>query len=266
MSSSWMRDHSRSSITSGLSAARRRKAIRSVHRQCPSTWASRLSSLAPATVKRSRKRSSCLGLMENPAKPRSSSVSTTGPRGVSIATAISAGGAPVVSSSQAHNSDRAAPPCVTSRSHTRLPSASSRQTQCCSRAQSTPTNQRNWSLIPASCLMRATATILDPCTGARGANLLLEIRRGRSAGAHVLRWCSRHGWAWVAPGSSARLASLKPRPAREPQKGTGWAALPPTRGQSREGRSCPPLRAAGNATWNRPDVPRLTGDRLYFYC
>src|SRR5258708_18298086 len=76
--------------------------------------------------------------------------------------------------------------------------------------------------------MRATATILDPCTGARGANLLLEIRRGRSAGAHVLRWCSRHGWAWVAPGSSARLASLKPRPAREPQKGTGWAAPPPT--------------------------------------
>src|ERR1700731_3392435 len=92
--------------------------------------------------------------------------------------------------------------------------------------------------------MRATATIIDPCTGARGANLLLEIRRGRAAGAHVLRRCSRHRWAWVAPGRSARLASLQPRPAFERQKGTGWPAPPPTRGLlgAREGgrQSRPP--------------------------
>src|SRR5215216_5924830 len=80
--------------------------------------------------------------------PRSSSASTTGPRGVSIATAISAGRAAVFSTSHVHISDNSAPPCVTSRSATHLPSASSRQTRCCALAQSTPTNQRTWSLIP----------------------------------------------------------------------------------------------------------------------
>src|SRR5215217_2053420 len=143
-----MRDHSRSSTTSGSSTARRRKACRSVRSEQASTWASRLSSLAPATLKRSRKRSSCLGLMAKTLKPRSSSASTTGPRGVSIAAAISAGSAPVFSTSHVHSSDNSAPPCVTSRSATHLPSASSRQTRCCALAQSTPTNQRTWSLIP----------------------------------------------------------------------------------------------------------------------
>src|SRR5215217_4163650 len=45
---------------------------------------------------------------------------------------------------------------------------------------------------------------VDPCTGARGADLLLDVGRGRSTGAHVLRRCSRHRWALVAPGRSAR--------------------------------------------------------------
>src|SRR2546427_5867799 len=203
-----MRDHSRSSITSGSSTARRRKAWGSVRNECPSTRASRLSSLAPATLKRSRKRSSCLGLMANTAKPRSSSTSTTGPRGVSMATAISPGCAPVLSRSQSHSPDREAPSWLTSRSATCLPSPSSKQMRCSSCAQSRPTNQRNLSFIQsASILPWPTATLVNPCTGARGANLLLDIRRGRSAGARVLRRCSWHGWALVAPSRSEEHTS-----------------------------------------------------------
>src|SRR5580692_222481 len=39
---------------------------------------------------------------------------------------------------------------------------------------------------------RATATRVDPCTGALGTNLPLDIRRGRPAGAPVLIRCSWH--------------------------------------------------------------------------
>ena len=57
------------------------------------TNASRRSSLAPATVCRSRKRSSCLGLSEKTCRPRSSNVSTMAPRGTSMATAMRPGSA-----------------------------------------------------------------------------------------------------------------------------------------------------------------------------
>src|ERR1700758_4434712 len=49
---------------------------------------------------------------------------------------------------------------------------------------------------------RATATFVGPCTGARGANLLLDFVAA-SAGAQVLPWCSWHGVRMVAPGRSA---------------------------------------------------------------
>ena len=51
--------------------------------------------LAPATVKRSRNRSSCLGLIACTRNPRSSNASTTGPCGTSIATAIASARAAV---------------------------------------------------------------------------------------------------------------------------------------------------------------------------
>src|SRR4030088_1143552 len=46
---------------------------------------------------------------------------------------------------------------------------------------------------------RATATRVDPCTGALGANLPLDRRRGRPAGARVLIGCSRHRGVWWLP-------------------------------------------------------------------
>ena len=64
-------------------------------------------------------------------------------------------------------------------------------------------------------VQRATATLVNPCTGAQGANLLLDVRRGRSAGAHVLRWCSRHG---VGNGGSRQIgpfAQSQARPVHE---------------------------------------------------
>src|SRR5215813_10855686 len=59
-----MRDHSLSSTIVGSAMESLRNARMSVLRLSASTSASRLSSLAPETVKRSRKRSSCLGLTE----------------------------------------------------------------------------------------------------------------------------------------------------------------------------------------------------------
>src|SRR5439155_11645521 len=49
----------------------------------------------------------------------------------------------------------------------------------------------------------ATATLVDPCTGAQGGKPPTGPRRGLSAGAQVLRWCSRHGVGMVAPGRLA---------------------------------------------------------------
>src|SRR3979409_2586777 len=147
--------------------------------------------------------------MANTAKPRSSSTSTTGPRGVSIATAISSGRAPVFSSSQQHSSSRPAPPCLPSRSATRLPSASSRQARCCSIAQSKPTNQRTSSfIVSTSNPRRATATFVDPCTGARGSNLLLDVVAASLPGHRSYSGARGTGWAMVAPGRLARSARL----------------------------------------------------------
>ena len=84
--SSLRRDHSRSSTIAGSVDSSRRKQCGSVRSAEASTRASRRSSFAPAGERRSRKRSSCFGLIEWTAKPRSIRLSTTGPRGVSIAT------------------------------------------------------------------------------------------------------------------------------------------------------------------------------------
>jgi len=42
-------------------------------------------------------------------------------------------------------------------------------------------------------MTRATTTPADTCTGARGRNFLLGVRRGQPAGTQVQRWCSGHG-------------------------------------------------------------------------
>jgi len=76
-----------SSITAGLSAASWRK-LPDGRQRASDTWGVRRSSLAAATVKRSRNRSMLLGLMQRPQNQCSSSISTTGPCGISIATAI----------------------------------------------------------------------------------------------------------------------------------------------------------------------------------
>ncbi len=149
---------------------KRRKAWRSGRRLSAWTWASRRSSLAPARVKRSRNRSSCLGLIAYTWKARSSSVSTIGPCGTSIATAIVAGSAPVFDSNQAQSSANPAPSWAKARSPTILPPASIRQTWCAWLAQSMPANHSNASVMtPSSSRSRTAATTVSPCTGARGA-------------------------------------------------------------------------------------------------
>jgi hypothetical protein len=104
------------------------------------TRASRRSSLAPATLNRSRRRSSCFGLIACTAKPRSSNASTTGPCGTSIATAT-APASPAIDTSQSQSADKPAPPCGNARSPTTAPPRSRRQAWCCAEPQSTAANQ-----------------------------------------------------------------------------------------------------------------------------
>jgi hypothetical protein len=59
---------------------------------------------------------------------RSSRISTIGPCGTSIATAILGGSSPLVVTSQSHISARPAPPCAKALSSIILPSAATRQT------------------------------------------------------------------------------------------------------------------------------------------
>ena len=92
-----------------------------------STRASRRSSFAPAGEMRSRKRSSCFGLIEWTAKPRSIRLSTTGPRGVSTATPTSPASLVANASSQSAICISPAPPCSNSRSPSTFPAASSTQ-------------------------------------------------------------------------------------------------------------------------------------------
>src|SRR5260370_13589511 len=67
---------------------------------------------------------------------------------------------------------------------------------------------------------QAAATIVDPCTGARGANLPLDLRRGQPAGAHVLSKRSQRWMRLVLP--TGWPGSISLRNDRSPtQKGTG---------------------------------------------
>src|ERR1700704_3677568 len=175
--------------------------------------------------------------MANTAKPRSSSTSTTGPRGVSIATAVSSGRAPVFSSSQQHSSSRPAPPCVSMRNialgHALtlgVEQAGAMLLHCPIEADK-PTN-----LVFHRFHLQSKASHRDvrrslywrsrrkPPTGRR---------RGLSAGAQVLLRCSWHG---VGNGGSRQIGPFSQSNADwlfERQNGTGWAKarakIPPTR-------------------------------------
>src|SRR5271165_7294862 len=200
-----MRDHSRNSTMIGSAAASRRKQRGSVRRQEAMTSASRLSSLAPAMVKRSRNRSICFGLMAWTLKPRSINVSTTGPCGTSIATRIWLGSAaPLAAMFEDFLADLA--PVAVGQEHTV--------------AQASPIDAG----VPSSLIAhrhspvqaRAAAILADPCTGARGAvcasgaNSPRGVDRGQSVGAQVPSRWSSHRMVWVAPDESARFREATP--------------------------------------------------------
>src|SRR5207237_9971791 len=164
------------------------------------------------------------------------------PRGVSIATAISLGDAPVVCCSQAQSSFSAAPSCLTSRSRTRLPSESSRQTQWFLLAQSIPTNQRG-SFIVLLHVLRAVATLVGPCTGALGASSYWTSSRPRRRGTGPTQvlWAQAE---WGAPGGLARGGSLIKTGARTSRRVQGGIA------------SCPPKPAFGGRRKRIPPSAR----------
>ena len=144
-SSSAIRDHSRSSTSTEFSTLSRRKQRASVRSESAMTRASRRSSFAPATVKRSRNRSICLGLSECTAKPRSSRVSTTAPCGTSIPAQTAAVSPCANAATQFAIEARPGPSCANARCPTISPSASITQTSCASVAQSMPANMRAFS-------------------------------------------------------------------------------------------------------------------------
>src|SRR6516225_974301 len=76
-------------------------------------------------------------------------------------------------------------------------------------------------------LLWAYRDAYHPCTGAQGAILLLDVRRGRSAGHRSDRGARGTGWDMVAPAESARPASLTSRLAAECAGGyrVGWCRL-----------------------------------------
>src|SRR5215203_1971256 len=221
-SSSARRDHSRSSMTAGSPTRTGRNRCGSVRSPAAATWASRRSSLAPATLKRSRRRSSCLGLMACTAKPRSNSTSTTGPCGTSIATATVPGW-PATDTSQSHKAARPAPSCAKARSPTTVPAASSRQTWCLSDPQSTPANQRRASSVMVLALPRHTSHrdgLPIPVPALEGATSYRASVVANSPG-HMSHHGAR-GTGWTA-GRSRRAGS--------PDQATTWPTRRPWRVQ-----------------------------------
>ncbi|MGY4498989.1 hypothetical protein ACVWYH_002920 [Bradyrhizobium sp. GM24.11] len=68
----------------------------------------------------------------------------------------------------------------------------------------------------------------------RRMTLLLDLDRGRSAGALFLRRCSRHWWARLLPADRSARPVYINRLVSNPQKGTGWA-------KARNSRSVPTI-------------------------
>src|SRR5512144_3365103 len=106
-----------------------------------------------------------------------------------------------------------------------------------------------WDLLA---LCGPTAILIDPCTGALGANLLSDLDRGRSARARVLRRCSWHRWVRPLPADQPEFQSTS-TDWFEPQNGTGWVE----RSETHRGHECddgyrfapPILRTLAHGFW-----------------
>jgi len=93
------------------------------------------------------------------------------------------------------------------------------------RTQSTPTNHAKVSSAIASLLLHTGRH--DACRflyWRTGRDFLLGIRRNQLAGTHVQPWCFKRRGILVAPGGSARLASLR-QALTEPDAGSDLNAL-----------------------------------------
>ncbi len=94
----------------------------------------------PTVVLRARRRDTVPGLIEWTTKPRFIRLSTTGPRGTSIATPTAAASPPAIDNSQSAISESPWPPCSNARSATTSPAASVTHAWYVCEPQSTPTN------------------------------------------------------------------------------------------------------------------------------
>ena len=261
LSSSWVRVHSRSSTTTGAHACTRRRHCGSVRSAEASTRASRRSSLAPAGEYRSRNRSSCFGLIARTARPCASKLSTTGPRGVSIAHPHRLG---------RRRGNRLGDP----RRHRRQPRPAVRETRSRHaprqrrRARTPggsahPSPRRRTSSIPTSC--SSSSLFLPMLQACRDAHLSLywRSRRGlftgrpsrqKTAGARVLRRCSWHRGRVVAPAALPSFAAV-PRNCSKAYRGTSPTSVLVAQGTGGRSRQlCPASRRCHET------VQKRTGD------
>ena len=166
-----------------------------------------------------------LGVVACTAKPRSSSASTTGPCGTSIA-AATAPASPATDTSQSQSAARPAASCRNARSPTTAPAPSSRQTWCFSEPQSTPANQRLASPVMALVL---------PCRTSHRDGLpvpVLALKGATSYWASAVANSPGHMSHLGARGTGGRWSLPTGRPAwsaydladQTSLEGTGWTA------------------------------------------
>ncbi len=146
------------------------------------------------------------------ARPCASKLSTTGPRGVSIATpTVSDGAAATVSAIHAAIAASPGPLCANTFSPRTAPAPSSTHTWWFCPPQSTPTYQFNSDIMPPRrCFPRCCRHVLTcPCTGARGADCSLGVHRGRKPPGHESYVGARGtGDGWSLPAALPSFAAV----------------------------------------------------------
>ena len=184
-------------MISGDGVSTSRNAFRSVASESARTRASLRSSLAPAGEKRSRKRSSCLGLSANTAMPRSSRASTSGPCGFSMATAALPSDSDSCSRIQSAIAARPSPLWANACSPRTSPPELTTATWWTLVDQSMPAKISNCIIAFLRSKKGPAAAFANPSTGAQGRRHAAGRCRGRRSG----RWSppgTRRHWGLLA--------------------------------------------------------------------
>ena len=217
-----MRDHSRSSITSGSSTARRRKACRSVRSELPEHLGVAAVVLGAGDREAVTEAVELLGIDRKDLKAalqqrldhrsarrldRHRDLRRLGSRRFQQPIAQLRQPGPAMASRRARDALALG--------------IEQADTVLCSPSRCRQTNEARHHL-PSSDLLAGHRDARRSLYWRSRRNLPLDVRRGQSAGAHVLRRCSRHGGQWVLP-ADRPIPPVYNATGSERQDGTGWA-------------------------------------------